>query len=156
MGCDTSCERSWLFEGCWGCGCCTGWEAKELCLGSSKEGALAAGAGLCDCSSAVPNEIMSTMLETSFLIFSGRLVGTSFPVNFRLQRYMAKANSGKRSWPDFVVSERVLDHLVSPTSISCSQVPTISAIARRPEASIVIVDLAPCLRRWPGHFQSPT
>lgn len=52
--------------------------------------------------------MISTMLETSFCIFSGRLAGKSFPTSFRLHRYIARANSGKRSWPDLVVSDRVL------------------------------------------------
>ena len=30
------------------------------------------------------------------------------PVSLRLHKYMARANSGKRSWPDLVVSESVL------------------------------------------------
>jgi len=51
--------------------------------------------------------IISTMLETSFLTFSGNVDGSAFPVNFRLQRYMARANSGKCSWPDLVVSASV-------------------------------------------------
>ena len=46
------------------------------------------------------------MLETSFLTLSGSTDGRSLPVNFRLQRYIAKANSGKRSCPDFVVSDK--------------------------------------------------
>lgn len=51
---------------------------------------------------------MSTMLETSFLTLSGSDVGRLFPVSARLHRYIAKANSGKRSWPDFVVSANAL------------------------------------------------
>jgi hypothetical protein len=35
------------------------------------------------------------MLETSFLIFSGKLVGRFLLVSFKLHKYMAKANSGK-------------------------------------------------------------
>lgn len=46
-------------------------------------------------SSATLKLIMSTMLETSFLIFSGRLPGKGLPTSFRLQRYIASANSGK-------------------------------------------------------------
>ena len=64
-------------------------------------------------SSGTPKDIMSTMLETSFAIFSGRLGGSCLPTSLRLQRYMARANSGKRSWPDFVVSESTLDDLIS-------------------------------------------
>lgn len=51
--------------------------------------------------------MMSTMLDTSFLIFSGRTDGKDVPVNFKLQRYMAKANSGNSSCPDLVVSDRI-------------------------------------------------
>src|SRR5271170_1911028 len=53
-------------------------------------------------------EIISTILDTSFNIFSGILSGRSFPVSLRLHRYIANANSGKSSLPDFVVSERCL------------------------------------------------
>lgn len=52
--------------------------------------------------------IMSTMLETSFLTLSGKLGGNVFPVSFKLQRYIASANSGKYSWPALVVSASVL------------------------------------------------
>lgn len=51
--------------------------------------------------------MMSTMLLTSFLTFSGSVAGSSFPVSLRLQRYIASANSGKRSCPLFVVSASV-------------------------------------------------
>lgn len=51
---------------------------------------------------------MSTMLETSLRIFSGNCPGRSLPVSFKLHRYMANANSGKSSCPDFVVSESIL------------------------------------------------
>lgn len=71
-----------------------------------KFGAFVVGAGA-GASSTTPNEIISTMLETSFLTFSGRVVGRALPVKLRLQRYMARANSGKRSCPDFVVSDNV-------------------------------------------------
>ena len=50
---------------------------------------------------------MSTIDETSFLTLSGSVIGTSFPVNFRLHRYIASANSGKSSCPDFVVSDSI-------------------------------------------------
>lgn len=76
-------------------------------------GALVAGVWRFDDSSTTPNEIMSTMLETSFLTRSGRELGRSFPVSLRLHKYMARANSGKRSWPDLVVSARVLHLLES-------------------------------------------
>lgn len=59
------------------------------------------------------NEIMSTMLETSFLIVSGREGGRSLPVIFKLQRYIASANSGKNSFPDLVVSDKTLSCTVS-------------------------------------------
>lgn len=71
-----------------------------------KFGALVRGAGA-GRSSGTPNEMMSTILETSFATLSGRLAGNSLPTSFKLQRYIARANSGKRSCPDFVVSERV-------------------------------------------------
>ncbi len=79
------------------------------CLfGSLKSGALRreAGGGL---SSGTPKEMMSTMLDTSFLIVSGRVDGRLWPFSLRLQRYIARANSGKRSCPDFVVSDNVLE-----------------------------------------------
>jgi hypothetical protein len=50
---------------------------------------------------------MSTMDDTSFLTFSGRVDGSSPPVNLILQRYIARANSGKSSCPDFVVSDKI-------------------------------------------------
>jgi len=78
------------------------------CLfGSLKLGALPREAvgGL---SSGTPNEMMSTMLDTSFLIRSGNVDGILWPFSLRLQRYIARANSGKRSCPDLVVSDNVL------------------------------------------------
>ena len=71
-------------------------EAELAEVGALKLGALLRG-GAAGRSSGTPNEMMSTILETSFIIFSGKLCGNSFPTSFRLQRYMAKANSGKRS-----------------------------------------------------------
>ena len=59
-------------------------------------------------SSAILKLIMSTMLDTSFLILSGSDDGSIFPVNFKLHRYMARANSGKYSCPARVVSAKVL------------------------------------------------
>lgn len=76
--------------------------------GSSNFGALLAGGGRLGWSSGTPKEMISTMLETSFLTRSGRVFGRSLPVNRRLHRYIARANSGKSSCPDLVVSERVL------------------------------------------------
>ena len=46
-------------------------------------------------SSATLKLMISTMLETSFLMWSGRLGGSCLPVSFKLHRYMARANSGK-------------------------------------------------------------
>ena len=60
-------------------------------------------------SSAMLKLIISTMLETSFLMLSGSEGGSDFPVSFRLQRYMARANSGKCNCPDLVVSASVLE-----------------------------------------------
>jgi hypothetical protein len=77
-------------------------------MGWSNLGALLAGVDRPDCSSGTPKEIMSTMLETSFLTRSGRELGISLPVNLKLHRYIARANSGNRSCPDLVVSDRVL------------------------------------------------
>lgn len=74
--------------------------------GVPKFGALVRGAAA-GRSSGTPNEMMSTMLNTSFDTLSGKLAGRSLPTSFKLHRYIAKANSGKRSCPDFVVSERV-------------------------------------------------
>jgi hypothetical protein len=71
-------------------------------------GALLDGVGRLDGSSGTPNDIMSTMLDTSFFTRSGSVFGRSFPVNFRLHRYIASANSGNMSWPDLVVSDKVL------------------------------------------------
>lgn len=79
---------------------------------TSKFGILEGGAAVCvGVLSGIPKEIISTILDTSFNIFSGILSGMSFPVIFKLQRYIAKANSGKRSFPDFVVSESCLSKL---------------------------------------------
>ena len=74
--------------------------------GVSNFGALLGGAGLSV--SGTPKEMMSTMLETSFLMRSGRTSGNSFFVNRRLQRYIARANSGKKRDPDLVVSDSTL------------------------------------------------
>jgi hypothetical protein len=62
-----------------------------LVLISGAEEELAPGA----LSSATLKLMISTMLETSFLMFSGRLGGSCLPVSFKLHRYMASANSGK-------------------------------------------------------------
>ncbi len=78
------------------------------CEGASKFGALLRGGGGGGRSSGTPKEMISTMLDTSFAIRSGNDRGRSFPTSFRLQRYMASANSGKSSCPDFVVSESTL------------------------------------------------
>ena len=77
------------------------------CEGASKFGALLRGGGG-GRSSGTPNEMISTMLETSFAIRSGKPRGRSLPTSFKLQRYIASANSGKSSCPDFVVSESIL------------------------------------------------
>ena len=58
-------------------------------------------------SSTAPNEMISTILNTSFLTFSGSDVGRGFPVNLRLHKYIARANSGNKSCPDFVVSDSI-------------------------------------------------
>ena len=100
VGCVTNVFNNWLFDG-WGWGC---W----IVGGSLNFGALLAGVGRLDESSPTPNDMISTILETSFLTRSGREFGRSLPVNLRLQRYMASANSGNRSWPDLVVSDKVL------------------------------------------------
>ena len=71
-----------------------------------KFGAFVFGAGA-GAASATAKEMISTMLETSFLIFSGKVDGISFPVSFRLHKYIDNANSGKSSCPDLVVSESV-------------------------------------------------
>ena len=71
-----------------------------LVRGVSRDGAL----------SGTAKEMMSTMLETSFMIFSGILSGRSLPVSLRLHKYIANANSGNRSFPDFVVSDKCLDY----------------------------------------------
>lgn len=94
MGCVWSCERIWLLDG-------------VSCLG----GAL--GREDEDCSSGIEKDMMSTMLDTSFLTFSGKVAGRSLPLSFRLHKYIERANSGKSSWPDLVVSERVLEGYIS-------------------------------------------
>lgn len=80
--------------------------------GVSKLGAFVRG-GADGRSSGTPKDIISTMLDTSLAIFSGRLGGSCFPTSLRLQRYMARANSGNRSRPDLVVSERTLESLAA-------------------------------------------
>lgn len=76
-------------------------------IGASKFGTfvLVTGSG---CVSGTWNEIISTMLDTSFLILSGSTVGRSLPVIFKLHKYIAKANSGKNSLPDLVESDKIL------------------------------------------------
>ena len=74
--------------------------------GSLKFGAFVL-SGCAGALSATPKLMISTILLTSFLTLSGKDEGRSFPVNFRLQRYIASANSGNNSCPDFVVSESV-------------------------------------------------
>jgi len=59
-----------------------------------KSGAFVLG-GSSGVSSTTPKLIMSTMLETSFLILSGKVAGSGLPTIFRLHRYIASANSGK-------------------------------------------------------------
>lgn len=58
-------------------------------------------------SSTILKLIMSTMLDTSFLMLSGREDGSIFPVSFKLHKYIASANSGKYSCPARVVSANV-------------------------------------------------
>ena len=69
------------------------------------------GALLLDCweglSSGTPNEMMSTILETSLRTVSGSADGKLLPVKLRLQSHIASANSGKSSCPDLVVSASV-------------------------------------------------
>lgn len=72
-------------------------------------------------------EIMSTMLETSFLIVSGREGGRSLPVIFKLQRYIANANSGKNSFPDLVVSDKTLSCNVSYNQLLSEEFDVVSA-----------------------------
>ena len=59
-------------------------------------------------SSATLKLMMPTILDTSFFTLSGSEAGRGLPTSFRLQRYIAKANSGKCSSPDRVVSASVL------------------------------------------------
>ena len=100
--------RSCELDG-WGCGCCIVGGAEAFCR-PLKSGALlaAVGSALAPPSSTTLKLMMSTMLETSFLMLLGSADGSDFPVSLRLQRYIARANSGKCSWPDRVVSARVL------------------------------------------------
>ena len=79
-----------------------------VCLfGSLKLEALPrdAGGGL---SSGTLKEMISTMLDTSFFKCSGNVDGRLWPFSLRLQRYIARANSGKSNCPDLVVSDNVL------------------------------------------------
>jgi hypothetical protein len=75
--------------------------------GASKLGTFEGGAAAGARSSTTLNEMISTMLDTSFLTLSGKLGGRLLPVKLKLHRYIASANSGNRSWPDFVVSDRI-------------------------------------------------
>lgn len=59
-----------------------------------KSGALVAELALA-LSSAMLKLMISTMLDTSFFMFSGSEEGRDLPFILRLQRYMARANSGK-------------------------------------------------------------
>ena len=95
MGCATSDCKSCPFDGC----CVLG--------GSEKFGTLLLADAVVD-SSGIAKDIMSTMLETSFLTFSGILFGRPFPFRAMLHKYIASANSGKSSMPDLVVSASVL------------------------------------------------
>lgn len=71
----------------------------------SKLGILVRG-GAAGVESGTPKDMISTMLDTSFLTTSGRAFGSALPWRFRPQRYIANANSGKSNWPDLVVSAR--------------------------------------------------
>jgi hypothetical protein len=73
-----------------------------------KSGAFVVGVDDSVLSSATAKFIISTILETSFLILSGSTEGKDLPTSFKLQRYMASANSGNSSCPERVVSARVL------------------------------------------------
>src|SRR6266566_4204624 len=86
-----------------------------------KSGAALVGPEPLSPSSTILKLMISTILETSFFTFSGRLEGKDFPVSFRLQRYIARANSGKCSCPDRVVSASVLDEHISSAT---TQLPT--------------------------------
>lgn len=59
-------------------------------------------------SSGTPKDIISTILDTSFAMRSGSVCGRSFPTSLKLQRYIARANSGKSNCPDLVVSDSTL------------------------------------------------
>ena len=104
VGCEVSLERSWLLKAC-GWGCCIPGESVELRRSKFVAAVLLGPTGS---SSGTPKEIISTMLDTSFATFSGTFCGSSLPTILRLQRYMARANSGNSNWPDLVVSERIL------------------------------------------------
>lgn len=96
------------FDACWGWGACGAGGDIVFCRrGASKLGTLEGGSGAAARSSTTLKEIMSTILETSFLTLFGRVGGRLLPVKLKLHRYIASANSGNRSWPDFVVSERI-------------------------------------------------
>lgn len=72
------------------------------------------------------------MLETSLATFSGRTCGKFLPTSFKLHKYIARANSGNRSWPDFVVSERTLKHGENwSLAFSISNLPNVHEIATR-------------------------
>ena len=98
--------------------------------GVSKLGAFVRG-GAEGRSSGTPNDMMSTILDTSFAIFSGTLAGSCFPTSLRLHRYMARANSGKRSCPDFVVSDRTLAQSVYYRKAGVVSIPYLHQVAPR-------------------------
>ena len=62
--------------------------------------------------SGTPNDMISTILETSLAILSGSTFGNVFPSSRKLHKYIARANSGNSSWPDFVVSARFLNRFL--------------------------------------------
>ena len=59
-------------------------------------------------STGVANRMLLIKLDTSLYIRLGRVAGRSLPEISKLHKYRARANSGKRRYPDFVVSESSL------------------------------------------------
>lgn len=124
----------------------------ELDVGVLKFGALVWGRAWGRLSG-TPNEMMSTMLETSLEIFSGKADGNSLPTSFRLHKYMATANSGNRSCPDLVVSDNVLSPLINGKLVSANTLPYPHQVgSRKFRSNKQVLDLLPC--DWSAHITS--
>lgn len=95
--------------------------------------------GVAEAVSIAPKEMMSTMLETSFLTCSGRVEGKLLPFIRRLHKYIASANSGNMSCPDLVVSEStlyLLAHAYNAASCYQPDVREITAVQLGPHQDV--------------------